>query len=63
MWKQCKNTDESTDSEDKMAADKMGTWAQQARKSLTGQGVWISILRRINTTPLHPNSFTQKSDH
>ena len=34
MWKQCENTDESMDSEDKMAADKMGMWAQQARKAL-----------------------------
>ena len=34
VWKQCENTDESMDSEDKMAADKMGMWAQQARKAL-----------------------------
>ena len=53
------------DSEDKVAVDKMGMWAQQARKSLTGQGVWISILRTINTPnpQPQPNSFIQKSDH
>ena len=65
VWKQCKNTDESMDSEDKVAVDKMGMWAQQARKSLTGQGAWISILRTINTSHPRPqpNSFIQKSDH